>query len=68
MKPQTDIAVANRPERLLRLADVCTRVGLSKSEIYRRLKAGTFPVGVKLGARAVAWRESIVDDWIRALG
>ncbi|WP_238539606.1 AlpA family phage regulatory protein [Burkholderia sp. KJ006] len=25
-------------------------------------------MGVKLGARAVAWRESIVDDWIRALG
>lgn len=29
--------------------------------------AGTFPAGVKLGARAVAWRESAVEGWIRAL-
>lgn len=56
-----------RPERLLRFAEVRARIGLSKSEIYRRIGAGTFPAGVKLGARAVAWRESTVDDWIRAL-
>lgn len=56
-----------RPERLLRFAEVRARIGLSKSEIYRRIGAGTFPAGVKLGARAVAWRESAVEDWIRAL-
>ncbi|MCR1770875.1 MULTISPECIES: helix-turn-helix transcriptional regulator [Burkholderia] len=57
----------DRPERLLRFAEVRSRIGLSKSEIYRRIGAGTFPAGVKLGARAVAWRESAVEDWIRAL-
>lgn len=68
MKPRIDVDVANRSERLLRFADGAACVGLSKSEIYRRIKAGTFPAGIKLGARAVAWRESLVDDWIRALG
>ncbi|MCA8052078.1 helix-turn-helix transcriptional regulator [Burkholderia arboris] len=56
-----------RPECLLRFAEVRARIGLSKSEIYRRIGAGTFPAGIKLGVRAVAWRESAVDDWIRAL-
>ncbi|MCA7893092.1 helix-turn-helix transcriptional regulator [Burkholderia cepacia] len=37
------------------------------SEVYRRIGARTFPAGVKLGDRAVAWRESAVEDWIRAL-
>lgn len=56
----------DRPERLLRFAEVRARIGLSKSEIYRRIAAGTFPASVKLGARAVAWRESAVEAWIRA--
>lgn len=59
---------SERSERLLRFAEVRARIGLSKSEIYRRIGAGTFPAGVKLGARAVAWRESVVEDWIRVLG
>ncbi|MBU9251547.1 phage transcriptional regulator AlpA [Burkholderia multivorans] len=62
-----DSSRPERPERLLRFAEVRARIGLSKSEIYRRIGAGTFPAGVKLGARAVAWRESGVEDWIRAL-
>ncbi|HHT8972210.1 TPA: helix-turn-helix transcriptional regulator [Burkholderia cenocepacia] len=56
-----------RPERLLRFPEVRARIGLSKTEIYRRIAAGTFPAGVRLGARAVAWRESAVEAWIRAL-
>ncbi|MBW5284567.1 helix-turn-helix transcriptional regulator [Burkholderia gladioli] len=62
-----DSSRPQRPERLLRFAEVRVRIGLSKSEIYRRIGAGTFPAGVKLGVRAVAWRESAVEDWIRAL-
>ncbi|MDR8079503.1 AlpA family phage regulatory protein [Burkholderia cenocepacia] len=62
-----DSSRPERPERLLRFAEVRARIGLSRSEIYRRIGAGTFPAGVKLGARAVAWRESAIEDWIRAL-
>jgi prophage regulatory protein len=40
---------------LLWLPSVETQTGLSKSEIYRRIEAGLFPVLIKLAARVVAW-------------
>ena len=52
---------------LWRLPTVETQTGLSKSEIYRRIKAGTFPEPIKLGARAVAWPAAKVDAWVKAL-
>lgn len=53
--------------RLLRKPAVLAKVGFSNSELYRRIKEGTFIAPVKLGARAVAWRESDVDAWINSL-
>lgn len=40
---------------LLRLPIVSAESGLSKTTIYARIAAGTFPPPVKLGPRAVAW-------------
>jgi len=51
-------------ERLLRLPEVEARVGLGKSAIYRRMKAGTFPACIKTGPRAVAWPLSNIDNWM----
>jgi prophage regulatory protein len=53
-------------ERLLRLPDVEARTGLKKSALYAGMKAGTFPTCIKLGARAVAWSESDIANWITA--
>jgi prophage regulatory protein len=55
-----------RPGKLLRLPLVEDRTGLGKSSIYAGVKAGTFPAPVRLSARAVAWRESEIDQWIAA--
>lgn len=52
---------------LLRLPSVAKQIGLSKSEIYRRIKAGTFPQPLKLGARAVAWPAASVEAWVNSL-
>lgn len=52
---------------LLRLPSVQAKTGLSKSEIYRRIKEDTFPKPLKLGARAVAWPSSAIDAWVQAL-
>jgi prophage regulatory protein len=52
---------------LLRLPSVEAQTGLSKSEIYRRIKLGTFPRPIKLGARAVAWSAAAVDTWVKSL-
>ena len=54
-----------RQVRFLRLPEVLARTGLSRSTIYVRLDQGRFPRPVSLGARAVGWIESEVDEWIR---
>lgn len=54
-------------ERLFRLSAVETQVGLSRSEIYSRVKLGTFPRPVKLGKRTVAWTATSIDTWIKSL-
>ena len=51
-------------ETLLRLPAVESRTGLRKSAIYAGMKAGTFPVCLKLGPRASAWPSSAIDAWI----
>jgi prophage regulatory protein len=49
---------------ILRLPAVRLRTGLSRSTIYLRIAQGTFPAPVSLGARAVGWIESEVDEWL----
>ena len=55
----------NPPTRLLRLPEVQARTGLSRSTIQVRRVEGRFPRPVSLGARAVGWIESEVEEWIR---
>lgn len=53
--------------RLLRLPSVIAQTGLSKSEIYRRIKAGIFPQPLKLGARAIAFSAADVDAYVHSI-
>ena len=50
--------------RLLRLNEVKQCTGLSKSSIYNQIDDGTFPQPVPIGARAVAWVEDEIQEWI----
>jgi len=50
--------------RLLRLPEIQSQCGLGRSAIYSRIKAGTFPKPVKLGARVAAWPAAAIDAWI----
>jgi prophage regulatory protein len=52
---------------LLAIADVTKRTTLSRSEIYRRVDAGTFPKPVRLSERRVAWRLSDLELWFSEL-
>jgi prophage regulatory protein len=49
---------------ILRLPVVRARTGLSRSTIYLRMSDGSFPLPVSLGARAVGWLESDIEEWI----
>lgn len=50
--------------RLIKLKEVMSNTGLGRSTIYKYVAEGEFPKPVSLGARAVAWVESEVDDWV----
>jgi len=52
------------PSKILRLPMVLDRTGLSRSTVYLRISKGEFPKPVSLGARAVGWIETEVEDWI----
>lgn len=66
MTAQTQTAVTARPQidRMLRRKEVEQITGRSRSAIYEGMTAGTFPKPVKIGARAVAWPESVIRAWI----
>lgn len=62
-----DTSRQTRPETALaRRRQVEQLVQLSRSSIYAAVKAGTFPPPVRIGARAVAWRISEVEQWLEA--
>ena len=53
-------------DRLLRLQEVKNRTTYSRSTIYRKMQEGTFPRPLKMGDRAVRWRESEIEVWLAA--
>jgi prophage regulatory protein len=51
--------------QLLKLPDVIKLTGLSKSSIYRGMRAGLFPRRCLIAPRAVAWSENEIQQWIQ---
>jgi prophage regulatory protein len=51
-------------KRLIRLSEVRKLIGLSRSEIYRRISLGEFPKQVPLGERTVAWDADEIEAFI----
>lgn len=52
--------------RLIRLPEVLSRTGRSRSSWYADVAAGRAPAAVRIGERSIAWRESEIEDWIAA--
>lgn len=52
------------PPALLRLPNVIHMTGLGRSTIYRMITKKQFPCPIRLGVRAVAWRQTDLADWI----
>ena len=50
--------------RVLRLPAVIEMVGLRRASIYNMMKANRFPKPVRIGERAVAWREADLVNWL----
>ena len=51
-------------QKILRLPEVKEITGLSRSTIYLRMSEGSFPKKIDLGARAIGWVSSEINQWI----
>ena len=51
---------------ILRLPEVKSRTGLSRSLIYLKISNNQFPRPIQLGERAVGWIESEIDAWLES--
>ena len=52
----------------LRQPQVLALVPVSKSTLWRRVQAGTFPPPLKLSERVTVWRAEEVQAWMQAQG
>lgn len=52
--------------RLLSANEVSAWSGLSKDSIYRLMQVGQFPAAVRVGQRAVRWREEELREWLES--
>ena len=59
--------MADPHDRLLRRADVEDWTGLSTTTIYRLMRAGKFPLPLKIGDKAVRWWASEIEAWLAGL-
>jgi prophage regulatory protein len=51
--------------QFLRVRKVTEMVGFSKSTLYARVRAGSFPKPIALGPQSVVFLESDVLDWMK---
>ena len=57
----------DQEDRILRVDELTRTVGLCKSSIYSRIRAGQFPRPIRLGGpgtQAVGWRQSEIMTWL----
>lgn len=51
-------------DRLMRRREVEKVTGLSRPTIYVMINKGLFPRPCRIGKRAVAWRQSEIEEWM----
>lgn len=50
--------------RFVSMAELVSRIGFSKSHIYRLINQGSFPKPVPLGSQKIAFLEAEIELWI----
>ncbi len=52
------------PSYMLRMPEVMARTGLSRTTLWRRMRAGTFPAATSLGENSIGWPEDEITEWL----
>lgn len=58
------IAAQHNADKVLRLSEVCDRLGMSRTTLWRLIQNGTFPKPIKLSPRIFVWLESSLTAYI----
>jgi len=66
MQPDAPPIRIRLPIKILREPTVVERTGLSSATLRRNVKAGRFPMAVRLSSQAIGWIEAEVDAWLQA--
>jgi prophage regulatory protein len=53
--------------KVIRWKELKQMLGLSRSTVFRMIKAGVFPKHFQIGPNSVGWYEDEVIDFIRSL-
>ncbi len=53
-------------DEMLRAPQVMARTGLSRTTLWRRVRAGTFPAPHELGQNSIGWLASEITVWIES--
>ncbi|MHC5062307.1 MAG: helix-turn-helix transcriptional regulator [Planctomycetota bacterium] len=51
-------------DRFLKIGEVMSRVGLSRSGIYRAMKEEDFPIQFKVRGSAARWSADEIEEWM----
>ena len=57
-------AIVPALERLIGRKETLLLIGISNATLWRWIKAGRFPAPMKIGKKKVAWRSSVLAQWI----
>ena len=53
-------------DRMLRAPEVVAATGLSRTTIWRRVRAGTFPAPAILGENSIGWPAAAIAEWLES--
>lgn len=54
---------ANSDRTIIRWPEVHRRTGRSRTQVWRDIRAGKFPVPVQLGPNAIGWYSDEIEAW-----
>jgi len=55
------------PTRVIRVPEVCDRVGVSRTHIWRLINTGKFPAPVKLSEKLIGFYEHDIEAYLNSL-
>lgn len=53
--------------KILRWKELKSKLGLSRSTVWRMINAGKFPKQIQIGPNSVGWYEDEVNEFIKSL-